>query len=243
MSTAHAGIENSLRASPLFGTLGHDAVRSLTPHVRRRRFERGAGIWRAGEDAACMALIASGLVKIVQPGGAIIAILGPHETFGELAIVSDSPYWADAVAATRELELLCVDAVAVRAASQSSPEFARAMSRSLVGHGRALHEKIRIMSAGCVERRLAALLRHLLDRFGDELEDGSTVVQIALSRAELGCLVGATIETTIRTMSRWQKQGLVSTTDEGFIVHSPRRLEEILGGPALDHVETMSGKG
>ena len=178
-----------------------------------------------------MALISSGLVKIVQPEGAIIAILGPHETFGELAIVAGSPYWADAVAATRELELLCVDAVAVHAASQSSPAFARAMSRSLAGHGRALHEKIRIMSAGSVERRLAVLLQFLLDRFGDELDDGSTVVQIALSRAELACLVGATIETTIRMMSRWHKQGIVSTVDDGFLVHSPRRLEEIASGP------------
>jgi CRP/FNR family transcriptional regulator len=179
-----------------------------------------------------MALIASGLVKIVQPGGAIVAILGPHETFGELAIVGGSSYWADAVAATRELELLCVDASAVHAASESSPAFARAMSRALVSHGRVLHEKIRIMSAGCVERRLAALLQHLLERFGDELEDGSMVVQIALSRAELACLVGATVETTIRMMSRWQRERIVSTVDDGFVVHSPRRLDEILGGTA-----------
>jgi CRP/FNR family transcriptional regulator len=231
MGAVQANIESALRSSPLFGALDHDAVRAMVPHVRRRRFERGAGVWRAGDDASYMALIVSGLVKIVQPGGAIIAILGPHETFGELAIVAGTSYWADAVAATRELDLVCVDAVAVRAASESSATFARAMSRSLVGHGRALHEKVRIMSAGCVERRLAVLLQHLLERFGDELEDGSTVVQIALSRAELACLVGATIETTIRMMSRWHKEGIVSTGDDGFVVHSPARLAEILGGP------------
>ncbi|MGH7296668.1 MAG: Crp/Fnr family transcriptional regulator [Polyangiaceae bacterium] len=229
MGAAPASIESALHASPLFGALDPDAARSLAPHVSRRHFERGAGIWRAGEDATWMALITSGLVKIVQPGGAIIAILGPHETFGELAIVAGSTYWAHAVAATRELDVLRVDAAAVRAASQSSAQFARAMSRSLAAHGRALHEKIRIMSAGCVERRLATLLQHLLDRFGDELEDGSIVVPIALSRSELACLVGATIETTIRMMSRWQKEQIVSTTEEGFVVHSPQRLEGILG--------------
>lgn len=229
MNGSQGGIESSLRASPLFSALTPDAVRVLAPHVKRRRFERGASVWRAGEDACWMAVIASGLVKIVQPGGAILAILGPHETFGELAIVGDTAYTADAVAATRSVELLCVDASAVRAASRTDIEFARAISRSLVVHGRALHEKIRIMSAGSVERRLAALLRHLLDRFGDEMEDGSTVIQIALSRAELASLVGATIETTIRIMSRWHKQGIVSTVDEGFLVHAPVRLAELLG--------------
>jgi CRP/FNR family transcriptional regulator len=228
MNAGQAVIESSLRASKLFGVLGPDAFRSLTPHVKRRRFERGARMWRAGEEATWMALITSGLVKIVQPGGAILTILGPHETFGELAIVGDSAYSADAVAATRAVELLCIDADAIRAATQSNIDFARAMSRALVVHGRELHEKIRIMSAGCVERRLAELLRHLLDRFGDELEDGSIVIQISLSRAELANLVGATIETTIRIMSRWSKQGIVSTVDDGFVVHSLRRLAEIL---------------
>lgn len=236
MTGLQSGIESSLRASPLFSALTPEAARILAPHVKRRRFERGASVWRAGEDACWMAVIASGLVKIVQPGGAILAIFGPHETFGELAIMGDTAYTADAIAATRSVELLCVDACAVRSASNTDIEFARAINRSLVGHGRVLHEKIRIMSAGTVERRLAALLRHLLDRFGDEMEDGSTMIQIALSRAELASLVGATVETTIRIMSRWNKEGIVSTADDGFLVHSPHRLAELLGAvssPAL----------
>jgi CRP-like cAMP-binding protein len=231
MIGGQTGTESSLRASPLFSAMSPDAARMLAPNVTRRRFERGASVWRAGEDATWMALIASGLVKIVQPGGAILAIFGPHETFGELAVVGESPYSADAVAATSSVELLCIDACAIRAASLSDIDFARAVSRSLVAHGRVLHEKIRIMSAGSVERRLAALLRHLLDRFGDELEDGRTVIQISLSRAELASLVGATIETTIRIMSRWHKQGIVSTVEEGFLVRSPQRLAELLGAP------------
>src|SRR6516162_4540401 len=64
MNAGQAVIESSLRASKLFGVLGPDAFRSLTPHVKRRRFERGARMWRAGEEATWMALITSGLVKI-----------------------------------------------------------------------------------------------------------------------------------------------------------------------------------
>jgi CRP-like cAMP-binding protein len=229
MVDRHAGIESSLRASPLFAALSSEAVRALVPHVERRRFERGATVWRAGQEATSMAVVVSGLVKVVLPGGAMIAIFGPHETFGELAVVADQAYVADALAATRSVELLCVDASAVRAALRSDAAMAGAMSRSLVGHGRVLQEKIRIMSAGRVERRLAALMRHLLDRFGDELEDGSTVIQIPLSRAELASLVGTSIETTIRVMSRWSKEGIVSTIDGGFLVHAPDRLAELLG--------------
>jgi CRP-like cAMP-binding protein len=216
----------------LFRDVEDDVVTMLARQSVRRRFERGQRVWRAGESAACMAVIASGLVKIVQrtPDGhdAILALFGPHESFGEFAVVAGGAYTADAVAATREVEIVCIPAAAVRSAMESRPLFARAMDRSLIAHGRVLEEKILIMSAGFVEQRLAALLRHLVDRFGDELDDGSSIVPVALSRGELASLVGATIETTIRTMSRWQKEGMLSTVPEGFIVHRPARLTERL---------------
>ena len=230
-TAAREHVERSLRASQLFLGVESDTCVSLADHAVARRYKRGEYVWHEGEDATWMAVIASGLVKIVQRGsGAIVALLGPHETFGELAIVGGSPYTADAMAATRNVELLCIDAQAVRTTMDTKPAFARAIERTLVAHGRTLQDKIQIMSAGSVERRLAALIRHLLDRFGDELDDGSSIVPVNLSRAELASLVGATIETTIRTMSRWHKEGLVSTQPEGFVVHDFPRLLDLGGG-------------
>ena len=231
MSADRSGdrIEVALRASRLLAGIDEATAATLAAGSVRRRFVRGTRLWKAGEDASWMALITSGLVKIVQPDthGAIVAIFGAHESFGELAVVEGGAYTADAVATTREVDVICIDAVAVRAALSSRPMFSLAMNHALVAHGRALQEKVRIMSAGCVERRLAMLLGHLVERFGDELEDGSCVVPVVLTRAELASLVGATIETTIRTMSRWRKEGFVSTLHEGFVVHRPAHLEEL----------------
>ena len=39
---------------------------------------------------------------------------------------------------------------------------------------------------------------------------------MALSRQELADLTGTTIETCIRIMSRWGKEGLVTTEEDGF---------------------------
>jgi CRP-like cAMP-binding protein len=218
-------VERAFRACRIFQGVDDEIVATLARHSVRRTYERGDSVWRAGDAATSMAVITSGIVKVVQGrNGAILALFGPHETFGEMAVIEGGPYTADATAATHQVELLCIDASAVRSAVQSHAAFARSVERSLVAHARELEEKVRIMSAGCVERRLAALLSHLWDRFGDELEDGSHIVPVALSRAELASLVGATIETTIRTMCRLQREGLVSTVREGFVVHSPDRL-------------------
>lgn len=222
-------IEIALRASRLLSGIDEATAATLAAGSVRRHYARGTRLWKAGDDAAWVALITSGLVKIVQPDthGAIVAIFGAHESFGELAVVEGGAYTADAIASTREVDVICIDAAAVRSALSSRPLFSLAMNRALVVHGRALEVKVRIMSAGCVERRLAMLLGHLVDRFGDDLDDGSCVVPIALTRAELASLVGATIETTIRTMSRWRKEGFVSTLHEGFVVHRPARLVEL----------------
>jgi len=234
MTASREHVERSLRASHLFLGVEDETCTVLATHAAVRHYKRGDYVWHEGEEATWMAVIASGLVKIIRRGsGTIVALLGPHETFGDLAIVGRGPYSADAVAATRNVELLCLDADAVRTAIETRPTFARAIQRSLVAHGRSLQDKIQIMSAGSVEQRLAALLRHLFDRFGDDLEDGSSIVPVHLTRAELASLVGATIETTIRTMSRWHKQRLVSTLPEGFVLHDFVRLVALAGGEAI----------
>jgi CRP/FNR family transcriptional regulator len=83
------------------------------------------------------------------------------------------------------------------------------------------------MSAGKIEKRLATLLLHLASRFGDDNGDGTTFVPIRISRSECARLIGATIETTIRTFSRWQKTALVETTPDGFTLRDVAALTEL----------------
>lgn len=224
-------IERALRACRIFQGVDEEVVTVLARQSTRRVYSRGEHVWRTGDRATSMVVIVSGIVKMVQGrSGAILALHGPHETFGEMAVIEPGPESADATAVTPRVELLCIDADAVRAAVQGYSSFAHTVECSLVAHAREFEAKIRIMSAGCVERRLSALLAHLFDRFGDELEDGTQIVPVVLSRAELASLVGATIETTIRMMCRLQRAGLVSTVPEGFLVHAPERLAGIDAG-------------
>jgi len=60
------------------------------------------------------------------------------------------------------------------------------------------------------------------------MEDGSIVVPVALSRRELARIVGATVETVIRTMSRWGREGIVETTSSGFVVRDPAALRAVI---------------
>lgn len=195
----------------------------------RRQFHHGDYLWHHGDPALAITVITSGLVKICQPNregeSAIVALFGPRESIGDIAVISTGSYPADAIAVTRDVEIVAIEKTPVLEAMQRDVALAHAINRSLVSHSVALRQKIRIMTAGPVERRLAALLLHLADRFGDESATGTLTIPVALTRNDLARLVGATIETTIRTMSRWQKSGVLETTPDGFVIHRVAELD------------------
>ncbi len=58
-----------------------------------------------------------------------------------------------------------------------------------------------------------------------EAGEGGVRIPLALSRQELADLLGTTIETAIRIMSRWGKEGLVRTEKDGFTILDREALE------------------
>jgi len=73
----------------------------------------------------------------------------------------------------------------------------------------------------------ARLFATLAERMGQKRTDGSVFVALPLSRQDIADLVGTTIETAIRVMSRWQKEGVVETDKKGFLIRDPRALASI----------------
>jgi CRP-like cAMP-binding protein len=213
-------LASRLRASRLFGALDPSWLERFAREATLRHLVEGELVWRTADPAVAFTVIQRGLVQIVRPtpGGerATLGVFGPHESIGDVAVLEGAPYPADAVALSPSVEVIRVPAGPVLAAHEADAALARALQRSLLEHTRALRSKIDILSAGGVPARLAALLRHLADRFGDELEDGTVFVPVPLSRAALASLVSARVETVIRVMSRWQKAAAVRSTDDGF---------------------------
>ena len=82
---------------------------------------------------------------------------------------------------------------------------------------------------GSIEHRMARLFGTLAERVGQK-RAGDIFVPIHLSRQEIADLAGTTIETAIRIMSRWQKDGLVETEKDGFLIRRMEALREIAPG-------------
>jgi CRP-like cAMP-binding protein len=89
-----------------------------------------------------------------------------------------------------------------------------------------LTNRLAELSGGRVDARLARFFLKLVDQIGQP-QGAGVFVPRALSRQELADMIGTTIETCIRVMSRWGKEDLERTESEGFLVLDRAALESI----------------
>src|SRR5437764_14479100 len=86
----------------LFSGLTEPELEHLSASLRRRRFAKGQILFFRGDPGQSLYIIESGQVKIVltSPEGRefSLALLGPADFFGDLALLDGEPRSADAVA-------------------------------------------------------------------------------------------------------------------------------------------------
>ena len=218
----------------MVASLDEDAASQMARVATARRFKKGERIWRAGDVATHFQVVVSGIVKLVGNHAGLYPTLidafGPGESIGYWSALDGSPYIGDAIPITPSVETLVIPATALLHILETRPRAALAMAHNVLAYTHTLRGKIAIMCAGSVGQRLARLLLDLQGRFGDEAEDGSTLLPVPLSRQDLAHGVGATIETVIRTMSRWQKEGVLATYEGGFVLYNVAALETLVMG-------------
>jgi CRP/FNR family transcriptional regulator len=117
-----------------------------------------------------------------------------------------------------------------------NPEFSRSIIRELTRLVLALTRKLEGQRGQRVEARIGQLFVSLAARMGRETDKGMEL-PVHLSRQEIADLVGTTVESAIRVMSRWGREGVVITGRGRFLIPSLDRLRaacEIAVEPGRD---------
>ncbi|HEU5249981.1 MAG TPA: Crp/Fnr family transcriptional regulator [Thermoanaerobaculia bacterium] len=211
-------------AIPALSSLTRDDREALEPLCELRAYEKGAKIFEEGDPADDIYFLFLGRVKVVKMAGdrdLILEILGPGEPVGAVAVYERRPFPATAIA----LESCGVISIPSReffSLLEKRPEITRRLLAGLTMRLMALNRRMADMT-GSVEHRIGRLFSTLAERTGRKTGDG-VFVPIALSRQDVADLVGTTIETAIRVMSRWHKEGIVETDRKGFLIRDPDAL-------------------
>jgi len=224
-------IASAVRAVPMFRGLPPDGQRNVAALATLRDYKRGEHLWHAGDTPEWFTIIVRGRVKVVKEGESsdvIYELFGEGEPVGAIAVYNYMPYPASAVA-LEPTTLLMLPRRDWFELLDRNPEFARAIIRELTRLVLALTRKLDEMRGQTVETRIAQLFLTLAERIGKETKEG-TEIAIQLTRQEVADLVATTVESAIRVLSRWGREGLLVTGEKRFLIPSREKLKEIAAG-------------
>jgi CRP-like cAMP-binding protein len=220
--------EELLRATPLFSRLSPADRKAVAEVAEVKTFAKGETIFEQDSRSEFYAIV-SGRVKVFKmlPSGKdiILEVFGPGDPLGAVAVYMERPFPATA-AALEDTTCIFIPRVAFFRLLESQPSLVRGLLLGLTTRLVELTTRLAELTGGRIEPRFARLFLQLASRMG-KTDRGGTFIPLPLSRQELADMTGTTIETCIRIMSRWNKEAIVRTEKDGFVVLNRRELEQI----------------
>jgi CRP-like cAMP-binding protein len=207
-----------LRQVPLFASLSIEQITAAAEWFRVETFDQDALIFLEGDPADRLWVVSVGQVKIVKHTSDgqenLLEVITPGEMFGGAALLL-VVHPASAVAMT-PTTALSIERGPYLHLIRQYPDIALRIIY-LLGERLQAAMKMRALAVERVDVRLANILLKLCNKAGTAVSEG-TRINLPLSRQDLADMAGTTIETAIRVMSRFRKEGLVHTEPGGYIV-------------------------
>ncbi|MDX1688468.1 MAG: Crp/Fnr family transcriptional regulator [Candidatus Promineifilaceae bacterium] len=218
-----------LEGAPLFGGMEREALEAAYQVAYRRHVRQGEFFFFQGDPATTFYIVQEGRARLSQltPEGhqVIIRYLGPGNGMGIIVALSDTVYPLSAEAVTDCLALAW-DADTVIDLMERYPRLALNGMRLVAGRFRNLQNRYRELATERVERRVARALLRLARQTGRRTDEG-VLLDLPLSRQDLGEMTGTTLYTVSRILRRWEQQGLIASGRERVVICNPHGLVTI----------------
>ena len=209
-----------LRRFDLLSSLSDAEVKELGQICELRVVERGAPVYRAGEASDRVFLVKSGSVKLSRTAAdgkeISLAVLGPMDIFGELAMNTEQVR-QDTARALEDAVVCGFERAAFEDFLSSHPELALSVTKLIGFRLRRAETKIQDILFKDVRTRLAHTVARLAEKFGEEIAEG-TRIGLRLTQTDLAQLIGSTRETTSTIFNEFRRHGFVDSDGPYIIV-------------------------
>jgi len=218
-----------IRQVAIFNTLSASDAKEVQPYIIKENFRKKETIFSEGDPSDWLYIVSKGKVKITklsQEGREIILeVVQPVDFFGGIAVVRGFPYPANAVA-MEDSEIYKLSRRHLLSIMDRFPNLMYCMAMNIGDRIKGSHETLKNIALEKVESRIASLLLKLSDKAGEETPEG-LMITMKLTKQDIAEMVGTTVETAIRTMSRLTKEGLVSSKAGKIIIRDLSRLKSL----------------
>ncbi|MFI7496156.1 MULTISPECIES: Crp/Fnr family transcriptional regulator [unclassified Kocuria] len=217
-----------LRRAPLFASLDDQAFAALTEELTEVDLSRGSTLFHEGDPGDQLYFIISGKIKLgrTAPDGreSLVAIMGPGELFGEMALFDPSPRSTSATAVS-ETRMAGLKHENLKKVIERSPDVSAQLLQALARRLRRTNESLADLVFSDVPGRVAKALLDLADRFGRPATDGILVAH-ELTQEELAQLVGASRETVNKALAEFVQRGWIRLEARAVVILDLQRLKQ-----------------
>lgn len=220
--------------SQLFSGLPEAELRRLVAVARRRRFDRREVVFHRGDPADSLHLILKGRFTArvtTQLGETVtVAILGPGEAFGELALVDVGAARSTTVAAVEAGETFAVNRDDFRKVRDEYPEVNEVLVHLLAARVRRSSDRLLEALFVPAETRVLRRLGELVQLYGQSAPG----TLIPLTQEDIAGLAATSRATVNRVLRAEEKRGTVRLARGKTVVLDPADIARRNRSAALD---------
>ncbi|MBI5107051.1 MAG: Crp/Fnr family transcriptional regulator [Solirubrobacterales bacterium] len=211
----------------LFEGLPDEEVREVLTIARRRRFGRGEVVFHQDDPADTLHLVAKGrfAVRALAPLGdaVVLTVLGPGESFGELALVSPDGRRSAKVDALEPAETLSVHRMDFDRLRARRPEVGDVLVGILAAQVRRLSTHLMEALYVPADKRVRRRLLDMARLYGEAGEP--TGATVPLRQEELAGLAGTSRATVNKVLREEEERQAVELARGRTVVLDPDALE------------------
>jgi CRP-like cAMP-binding protein len=218
-----------IRQAPIFNTLSPNDAKEINPYLLHARFIKKETIFSEGDPSEWLYIVKKGKVKITKLSHEgkeiILEIISPMDFFGGVAVMRGFPYPANAVA-MEETEVMKISRKNLLNIMDRFPNLMFCMATNIGDRIKGSHEALKSIALEKVESRMASLLIKLADKAGEKVPEG-LMINMKLTKQDLAEMVGTTVETSIRTMSKFSKAGILASKAGKILIRDLAKLRSL----------------
>ena len=213
-------IIETLQKREVFSSLKSEELNDISSYFEKVTFRNNDTIFNEGDPSDKFYLVAEGSVKVIKHTvmgkDIILEMMSPGDIFGGVAVLDRKPFPASAQA-MESTTVIRISRHNLLRIMEDYPTLKLDIVKYFSNKLRDAHEMLKNIATERVERRIASLLLKLSEKVG--MDDGKYMrIDIPLTRQEISEMVGTTVETCIRTMSKFQKMGVIKSSDGRIMI-------------------------
>ena len=203
----------------LFASLPARERSALEARCRHLRIPAEAFLYHEGQPGDAVYVLVSGRIGVWSGGErgdpVLLAILGPGEMFGEMAILSDERLRTASAQALSKVEVIQILRADIEALRLRYPRISDVFIAALLR----LVKRLTIQVSELSELDSTTRLYRQLWRLGEVYEKRRSGAELPISQQQLASMTGVGLRITNRVLNEARVEGIVETGKKRIVVH------------------------